>query len=133
MAVYVTDTHPLVWYAAHQHKKLSKRVLRIFDQAVNNQALIYVPAVVLWEISLLQKIGHINLQVPFERWAAALINKPGFDMVPLDLEIMAEAIGVNINGDPFDEAIVATARVKDIHLITRDTAITESKLVDIIW
>ena len=41
---YVTDTHPLVWYAAGKHRKLSRKALRVFNAAARDEALIYVPA-----------------------------------------------------------------------------------------
>jgi PIN domain nuclease of toxin-antitoxin system len=133
MAVYVTDTHPLIWYATGKHKKLSKRVLRAFDRAWNDQALIYVPAVVLWEISLLLKAGVIKLADPFDRWAAALTSRRGFALAPLGIEVIAETINLTFNDDPFDGAIVATARIMDLSLITRDEDITDSKVVAVEW
>ena len=33
MSVYVTDTHPLVYYFTRDHSKLSRRALRTFQQA----------------------------------------------------------------------------------------------------
>jgi PIN domain nuclease of toxin-antitoxin system len=80
MSVYVTDTHPLIWYAANQKAKLSKQALRVFERAWANQAFIYVPAPVLWEIALLIKAGQIRLPQPFAQWAAALGSQPGFEI-----------------------------------------------------
>lgn len=133
MPVYVTDTHPLVWYAAAEHRKLSKKALRIFDQAWRSQALVYVPVVALWEISILIKLDIIRLPVEFSVWANALALKPGFDVAPLDSAAMEEFLRLRINNDPFDEAIVATARIRDLPLITKDKAITDSNLIETIW
>jgi len=87
MPAYVTDTHPVVWYASKNHAKLSRRVLRAFDMAARDEALIYIPAVVLWEIGLLSKLGRIKLREPFDQWVAALLVKPGFQIIPLDAEL----------------------------------------------
>jgi len=132
MSLYVTDTHPLVWYATTQHAKLTRKVIRIFDQASRGQILIYVPAVVLWEISLLVKSGRIRLKQPFDQWTGAFIIMRGFDLAPLELEVITEAHNLFFD-DPFDAAIAATARVKDLPLITKDEAITNSGIVDIEW
>ena len=43
MSVYVTDTHPLVWYATDTHRRLSRKVLRTFEAAWRSEVLIYVP------------------------------------------------------------------------------------------
>ena len=133
MSVYVTDTHPLVWYATSQHTKLTRKVIRIFDQASHDQAMIYVPAVVLWEISFLVKAGRLGLQQPYAQWASALTARRGFDLAPLDLEVIAEAHQLTFTDDPFDAAIVATSRIKDLPLITKDAVVTDSGIVEVVW
>jgi PIN domain nuclease of toxin-antitoxin system len=133
MSVYVTDTHPLIWYAANEKAKLSKKALRVFEKAWINQAFIYVPAPVLWEIALLIKAGQIRLPQPFAQWAAALGRQPGFEIALLDAAVLETSLNVRINGDPFDEVIVATALTLDLPLITKDMAITDSQLVEVIW
>jgi len=133
MAVYVTDTHPLLWYAGGHHAKLSKKVLRIFNEAMRDQALIYVPAVVLWEVALLDKGRRIQLREPFDQWASALLSRRGFDLAPLDLPVVVEAVTLSFNDDPFDAAIVATARVNDLPLITKDVEITDAQMVEVAW
>jgi len=131
MSVYVTDTHSLVYYVTGLTTKLSRRSLRVFQQAERGEVYIYIPAVVLWEISRLEKEGEIRLNESYEDWASMLLAHPCFECVPLDEEVIAEARHYEFNRDVFDAAIVATARLKDVPLITRDEAITNSKLVDI--
>lgn len=133
MSVYVTDTHSLIYYVTGHNAKLSRRPLRAFQQAERGDAYIYIPAVVLWEISRLEKEGEIRLNEPYEEWAESLLAHPGFECVPLDEEIIAEARHYGFNRDVFDAAIVATARLKDVPLISRDEAITDSKIVEICW
>ena len=133
MSVYVTDTHSLVFYVTGLNEKLSRRALRAFQQAERGEAYIYIPAVALWEISRLEKEGEIRFNESYEEWAAALLAHPCFECVPLDEEIIAEARHYGFNRDVFDAAIVATARVKDVPLITRDRDITEAKIVEIWW
>lgn len=133
MSVYVTDTHPLIWYACREHRRLSKKALRIFDRAWNSQAFIYVPAVALWEIAIIVRLGQVRLPTPFDSWAGALERQPGFDVAPLDLKVMAEFFRLRINGDPFDEAIVAPALVNDLPLITADVAIADSQVIEVVW
>ncbi len=133
MAVYVTDTHPLIWYTAGKHANLSPRVVKIFGAAFANRALIVIPSPVLWEISILIEHGRIRLREPFHHWAAALIALRGIDLASLDLDVIAEAHRLTFHGDPFDRAIVATAKVMDLPLITRDQTIVDANLIDIVW
>lgn len=133
VSVYVTDTHPLIWYASRTYRQLSHRALRAFEQAENGEAFILVPAPVLWEVSILDKAGHITLSKPFAQWLRDLRQKPCFDQVPLDADIIRESRAYGFNNDIFDAAIVATAKLRDVPLITKDAAITNAGLVEIYW
>ena len=70
MSLYVTDTHPLVWYLSGQRRKLSKKALRIFQDATDQLALVYVPIVVVWEVAILLKAGRIQFRETFEQWTS---------------------------------------------------------------
>jgi PIN domain nuclease of toxin-antitoxin system len=133
MAAYVTDTHPLIWYASGLHARLPRRVIRIFEDASRGRVLVYVPALALLEISILMRSGRIRLREPFELWVGALFALAGFDLAPLDLSVIVESNALGFTRDPFDTSIVATARVKDIPLITKDAEIADSHLVEIAW
>ena len=133
MAVYVTDTHPLIWYASGKHSRLSPRVVRTFDAAFQDRALIVIPSPVFWEISLLVEHDKIRLREPFEVWASSLIARRGIDMAALGLDVIAQTHQLRFHGDPFDRAIVATAKLMDLPLITKDETITNAGLVEIFW
>ena len=132
MSVYVTDTHPLVWYATNKLAKLSKKALSAFNAASREEALIYIPSFVFWEIAMLLKIRRISLQEDYGDWAEHLVAQPGFDIAPFAVEVTSEAYTYPF-ADPFDAVITATAKVMDLALITRDQDITDSRLVDIHW
>lgn len=133
MSIFVTDTHPLVWYATNKYSSLSKKVLRTFQQADDGEVLIYVPTVVFWEVAILEKSGKIRLQDGFDKWLASLLNQTGFAEAVFDSSIIKQAIGYNFNEDIFDAAIVATVTALDFPLITKDVAISQANLVEIYW
>lgn len=133
MSVYVTDTHALLWYFTGQHRMLSRRAFEAFEQAENSEAFIYIPVVSLWEVSRLDHLGAIELHEPFEDWVDALSALPCFEFVPIDDRVILQSRKYNFNRDIFDAAIVATAIVKDLPLITRDNAITDSRVIDVYW
>ena len=132
MSVYVTDTHPLVWYATGTHRQLSPKVLRAFHAAADAEALIYVPAFVLWEMAMLLKVGRIALQEPYGAWAEHLVAQPGFALAAVDVRMLAEADYYPFP-DPFDSVITATAKVMDLPLMTNDAEINASQLADVYW
>jgi len=133
MALYVTDTHPLVWFARGAHARLSRRALRVFEAAMRDEALVYVPTPALWEIGILNKIGQIDLREPFNRWAERLLARRGFDLAMQDAGVISQSLAYGFTDDIFDAAITATASVLDLPLITSDTVITGAKVVDILW
>lgn len=132
MSVYVTDTHPLIWYAAGTHRQLSRKARRVFNAAALDASLIYVPVFVLWEIAMLLKIGRISLREPYPIWVENLSSQRGFALPPQDVTVLSEAYSYPF-ADPFDSVITATAQVLELPLITKDTAISDSRLVEIYW
>ena len=133
MSVFVTDTHALLWFTLNKHSNLSKPALSAFTDAETGRGFINIPAMVLLETAILEKQGRIKLNGGFLRWSESLLTNPGFGTVALVPEIIHFAVGYSFNDDPFDKVIVATAADLSLPLITKDTAITESGLVEICW
>ena len=130
MSVYVTDTHPLVWYATGKHRQLSHQVLQAFQAASDAEALIYVP--VLGEIAMLLKVGRIALQEPYGDGTEHLLAQLGFALAAVDVRMLAEAYYYPFP-DPFDSVITATAKIMDLPLMTNDAEIHASQLADVYW
>jgi PIN domain nuclease of toxin-antitoxin system len=131
--MFVTDTHPLIWFSNGKHSQLSKKVLNTFEKAEKTEIVIYIPAVVLWEIALLENLGKIKLAERFDRFSDNILAQDGFELIPLEPNIIFQSVGYNFNNDSFDKIIVASAASLDVPLITKDIAITESNLVEIYW
>jgi PIN domain nuclease of toxin-antitoxin system len=130
--MFVTDTHPIAYYAGHQHSRLSRRPLGLFEQAQAAKTLIYVPTPVLWEISRLITAGIIELPFRFDYWCRELESKPGFIIEPLTWSDVNEARHLPFR-DPMDCLIAGTAMRLGMPLITKDRAIVDSGLVETIW
>ena len=132
MSVYVTDTHPLIWFATGKHVQLSRKALRAFNAAGRDEALIYVSAFVLWEIAMLLKAGRIGLKEDYGDWADRLIAQRGFDLASFSVQVASVAYRYPFV-DPFDAVITATASAMNLPLITRDREISQSGLVEVFW
>ena len=90
-------------------------------------------AITLLEIAVLFGEGSTRLTVPAQELFAALGPEAGFQIVPIDVEIAAEVAAMGgVLRDPADRAIVATARVRRLRLVTSDQRIVESKLVPVV-
>jgi PIN domain nuclease of toxin-antitoxin system len=128
----VTDTHPLIFHAA-QSGVLGGRARRLFDAAERQQALVYVPTAVIWETSLLARVGRVNLRRTVRAFFDDLFSNPAYQPFDLTSEQVYEADELRFTRDPFDALIVAAARTLDTPLITRDASIRDSGTVRIAW
>ncbi len=133
MSVYITDTHPLIWFTLNKHTSLSKKALAVFESAVKGESFIYIPAIVLWEVAILEQKQRIKLNNGFLNWSEQLLKTKAFAIAPLEPEIIALGTGFNFNNDPFDEMITAFASQLELPLITKDNAITNSGLIEVCW
>ena len=128
----VTDTHPLLFHAAGG-KRLGRRAAKVFQAAERRAALVYVPAAVIWECSLLGRVGRIDLGRTLEEFFSDLFSNPAYQPLDLTPHQVYLADGARPNDDPFDALVCAAARHLDLPLVTRDTDIHESGLVRAVW
>lgn len=131
--IYVTDTHPLVFWSSNRRRRLGNRARRIFEETEQGKHSIGVPIVVLEEINRLVERKIVRLDVPFRRWADELERSPNFQVHAYTLEVLFESVSLVAIRDPADRAIVATARQLRCPLITADELIREGDWVDTVW
>lgn len=103
--MFVTGKHTIIWASTKNFSQLSPKVLSVFEKADKGESLVYIPSVVLWEVAILQSLGKINSQERFDYWANQLLKKQGFKVIPLDVSIIANAVGYNFNNDVFDKLL----------------------------
>jgi PIN domain nuclease of toxin-antitoxin system len=127
-----TDTHGLIYYS-NRNPRLGAHAARWFAAAELQQTLIYVPAAVLWEMSLLSRTGRIVLRRPQREIFSDLFSNPAFQFHDLTREQIEAASELRFNRDPFDALIVAAAKSLHVPLITRDAEIRGSGDVRVIW
>ncbi len=128
----VTDTHPLVFYAAGGGR-LARRAAALFERCERQDAVLYVPTVVIWECSLLARVARINLRRTVRGFFDDLFSNPAFQPLDLTPEQVFLADALRFTRDPFDGLIVAAAETMGLPLVTRDISIAESGRVPVIW
>jgi len=131
--IYVTDTHPLVFWSSNRRSRLGKRARRILQETEQGKHSIIVPIIVLEEINRLVERKIVRLDVPFQRWAEELERSPNFQVQAYTLEVLLESVSLPAIRDPADRAIVATARQLRCPLITADERIQDGDWVDTVW
>jgi PIN domain nuclease of toxin-antitoxin system len=131
--IYVTDTHPLVFWSSNRNARLGKRARRIFQETERGRHSIVVPITVLEESNRLIEKNVVHLNVSFRRWANELERSPNFQVQAYTLEVLLESVALIALRDPADRAIVATARYLRCPLITTDEIIQDGDWVDTVW
>ena len=131
--IYVTDTHPLVFWSSNRRRRLGNRARRILQETEQGKHSIIVPTVVLEEINRLVERQIVGLDMPFRRWAEELERSPNFQVQAYTLEVLLESVSLAAIRDPADRAIVATARQLRCPLITADELIRDGDWVDTVW
>jgi len=120
---YVTDTHPLVWYIVN--KKLKHDVDKIFSCAEKGECTVFIPTIALAEIKYLAE--HKKIELDFPELLRKIEASTDFVPVPLDfqtIKFMPENLEIH------DQIIVATARVLNAKLVTRDRKIRKLGIVE---
>jgi len=128
----VTDTHPLLFHAAGSGR-LGPRAARLFARCEAREAILYVPAAVMWETSLLARVARVNLRRSLRAFFDDLFSNPASQPLDLAPDQVWTADDLRFTRDPFDALIVAAALATGLPLITRDEPIRESGTVSVIW
>ena len=127
---FLLDTHVVVRWLM-ESKKLSREQTRSLMEAIRRGEPLALSAVTLVELAVLTSEGRLRISLDdiFDELRA----NPLFRVLPLTYEIASEVASLGrVLRDPADRAIVATARVHRLRLVTSDQRIIESKLVPVI-
>ncbi len=127
--IYVLDTHTIVWYLATD-PRLSPAAEAVLD---NVTAKLVIPTIVLVEVQ------HLHAKKKFQTGLAdveRLIAARNCAIHPLNQKVVSQIpTGLDIH----DSIIVATAlvyhdiRQQPVTLVTKDTKITQSGLIQTLW
>lgn len=117
------DTHIWLWLASSD-SALPRSVLNAINKAANQQQL-FVSAISVWEVAMLELKKRIKLTQPTLNWINQALSKPEINLLTLSPEIAVESCQLpgNFHGDPADRILVASARVENLTLVTKDKKI----------
>jgi PIN domain nuclease of toxin-antitoxin system len=117
------DTHVLVWLTETGGDLAASKRAEI-DAAAQGDGLL-VSSITFWEVAMLAGRGRITLGRPIGEWRDLTLALQGLSEVPIDNRIALEAavLPEPLHGDPADRLLIATARLANAHLMTRDARI----------
>jgi PIN domain nuclease of toxin-antitoxin system len=116
------DTHILIWLA--EGTTLSAAARQTINKAATEDK-VFISAISIWEICVLTSKNRITLSQPVKSWFADVLSTKGFQLIPLTPEISYEScfMPAGLHADPCDRIIVATARLQNFTLLTKDAKI----------
>lgn len=119
------DTHAWLWLLAGE-KQISAKVISLLEDKRQKNSL-YLSDISLWEICMLAKKGRITLGQPTLSWLKNAIKISNVHLLHLTPEIAVESTELpgDFHGDPADRIIVASARIFNLAILTRDQKILE--------
>jgi len=91
-----------------------------------------ISAMTVLELAMLASEGRVNLNRPLDQFLGDAASNVGVRLLPITFEIALEAATLRSLRDPADRAIVGTARVHRLRLVTSDQRIIDSNLVPVI-
>ena len=131
-AAAVADTHAILFHAAGG-RGLGTKAAAMFERCERQQAIIYVPAIVMWEVGLLARVSRVNLRRTVRGFFNDLFSNPSYQPYDMTAEQVFIADELRFSRDPFDLLICAAARAMELPLISRDADIRAAGVVRVIW
>jgi PIN domain nuclease of toxin-antitoxin system len=114
-------------------ERLSATAREIFEQALKGQHTIFIPAVVLAELTILAERRRLPATSgELLQALTSLRNASNYLFLPLQPATVIASHTLTTVPDIFDRLIITEARRLNVSVITCDTTIIDSGLVDVL-
>ncbi len=125
----VLDTHAWIWWV-DRDPRLGGAALNALD-SLSDEDRPRLCDISLWEVATLVERGRLSFKIPFAEWVDAAAHPRTVRLLPITSAIATEIASLpkTFHRDPADRVIVATSRVMQTPLLTKDRRITGSRLV----
>ena len=126
---YVADTMALVLRL--ERRRLPQEVKAVFEDAENDNASIFIPAIVLAEVGYLSERKRIETNLTEVKLYCSdheLIN-----VEPITELIIEKSFQIDDIPELHDRIIAGTAYSMELQLLTNDPIISESEYISVVW
>lgn len=131
---YVADANATVWHL-FARQRLGKSAQAVFDDAEAGRAKIFIPAVALAEVIMVVEkqrlLGATMLQLEID--FALMQQSASYEFLPLFPDQVFASRTLTVIPEIFDRLIVADALRLGFPLITSDSVIRASGVVNVVW
>ena len=118
---YLLDTHAWLWFVAGD--KTLKPPIRKLINASMQAGELYLSSISFWEVSMLVAKKRIMVNCPCLEWINQAAAKLQIINLTASISVDSCELPDDFHGDPADRIIVASARVENLVLLTRDNNI----------
>ncbi len=127
---FLTDTHALLWHFTDS-PKISPKAKTIFAKCEKGDCIIFIPSIVIAEcLSIFDKKKII---FDFKALFNSIRKSENYVIIPLNHKVLLQMIDAKEVSELHDKIIVATARLLDATLITKDALLRGINNLKIIW
>ena len=129
----VLDTCAIIWEALDPSELSQKAATAI--HTANDQQTLMMSDISIWEISMLMQKKRLQVNTSAAHFINLFLQSKNIRVQPITAEIaeLSVTFGSEINNDPADRIIAATAIICNAQLVTADQNLITSKLVNTIW
>jgi PIN domain nuclease of toxin-antitoxin system len=122
---FLLDTCAALWIMANE--PLRPEATNAIDEAAGRGDKLFVSPITGWEIGQQAAKGRFRSSYSPQRWLHLLLARPQIALAELSPLVLLESslLPGNLNRDPADRIIAATAREYGFTVITRDLAILQ--------
>ena len=131
---YLADAHAILWHL-FEPRRLGSAARAAFVDTDSGRARVFLPAVVIAEMIMVIERGRLpsinisHLLTVFH----AMQSGHNYILYPLLPEVVIASHSLTAVPDIFDRLIIADARRMSVPLISRDSIISTSGLVNVVW
>jgi PIN domain nuclease of toxin-antitoxin system len=130
--VILLDSHVLLWMLLRP-EQLSTRAAAAIRATIDTGQPLAASVVSIYELGRAIHRGRVSTIVAPEEFLRRAESYAAFLPVSPAIAIAAAQLPASVPADPFDRIITATAIVERLPLVTADSAIRRSRIVQTIW
>lgn len=129
----VLDTHAWLWWVTGD-RRLSKAARVAIERAQRDHDL-WLSMISVWELAKKAEKGQLVFDRPLREVIEQALAQPGLEVAEITRPILLESCTLPgpFHGDPADQIIVATTRLRSAKLVTADQRIRDYDHVRTVW
>jgi PIN domain nuclease of toxin-antitoxin system len=130
---YLLDTHVWIW-ANSDVARLSAKIKKLLSQPDDNVEF-FLSVFSIWEFYKLVEKGRITVTKRPDLWVKKALSENPVMLIPLNSKICYEStvLPQPFHQDPADQLIVASAKIMNATIITKDDKIIGYPHIKTIW